>query len=79
MKVMLSYGPDGLPLEITESPGFQGVLRPREAPAVENPEAAVLQALRKPIAAKPLADLAQGRQSACVVISDYETNRVQKN
>ena len=70
MNVTLSYGPDGLPLEIPESQGFQGVLRPREAPSVENPEAAIRDSLRKPIAAKPLVDLAKGRQSACVVISD---------
>ena len=70
MKVTLSYGSNGLPLEIPESPGFQGVLRPREAPTVKNPEAAILQALLDPIAAKPLGDLAQGCQSACVVISD---------
>ncbi len=70
MKVTLSYGPDGLALEIPESPGFQGVLKPHEAPVVDNPEAAVLQALLNPVAAKPLGDLAKGRKSACVVISD---------
>ncbi len=70
MKITLSYGSDGLPFEIPESPGFQGILRPREAPAVENPEAAILQALLDPIAAKPLGHLAQGCLSACVVISD---------
>ncbi|MCD6430615.1 MAG: nickel-dependent lactate racemase [Deltaproteobacteria bacterium] len=70
MKVTLSYGPDGLALEIPESSGFQGVLKPQEAPVVDNPEAAVLQALLNPVAAKPLGDLAKGRKSACVVISD---------
>ncbi len=70
MKVTLSYGPDGLPIEITESPGFQGILRPRPAPELENPAAAILQSLQKPIAAKPLAEIAQTCQSACVVISD---------
>ena len=70
MKITLSYGSDGLPLEVSESPGFQGVLRPKEAPAAKNPEAAVLQALLDPIAAKPLNELAKGQQSACVVISD---------
>ena len=70
MKITLSYGSDGLPLEITESPGFQGVLRPREAAASENPENAIRQALLNPIAAKPLGDIGKGCQSACVVISD---------
>ena len=70
MKITLSYGPDGLPIEITESPGFQGILRPRQAPELENPAATILQSLHKPIAAKPLAEIAQTCQSACVVISD---------
>ena len=70
MKVTLSYGPDGLAFEIPESPRFQGVLKPHEAPVVDNPEAAVLQALLNPVAAKPLGDLAKERKSACVVISD---------
>ncbi len=70
MEVTLSYGSDGLELKIDESPGFQGVLRPQEALAVNNPAEAVSQALLKPIAAKPLADLAKGCNSACIVISD---------
>ncbi len=70
MEVTLSYGLDGLALEIPESLGFQGVLQPGEAPVVENSKDAVLQSLLNPIAAKPLVDLAKGRKSACVVISD---------
>ncbi len=70
MKVTLSYGLDGLPLEIPKSPGFQGILRPQDVPAVANPDKAILDALRNPFAAKPLSDIAKGRQSACIVISD---------
>ncbi|MBN2807951.1 MAG: nickel-dependent lactate racemase [Deltaproteobacteria bacterium] len=70
MEVTLSYGLAGLGFAIPESPGFQGVLRPREAKVVDNPEAAILEALHRPLATKPLAGLAQGRRSACIVISD---------
>ncbi len=70
MKITMSYGLNGLPLEISETPGFQGVLEPRQAPAADNPAAAILQSLRTPIASQPLTKLAQKCQSACIVISD---------
>ena len=70
MQITMSYGLDGLPIEIPETPGFQGVLEPRQAPAIENPEASILQSLRKPIATQPLNGLAQNCRSACIVISD---------
>ncbi len=70
MKITMSYGCDGLPLEIPKTPGFQGVLEPRQAPAVADPEATILKSLRAPIASQPLNKLAQNCQSACIVISD---------
>lgn len=70
MQITMSYGLDGLPLEISKTPGFQGVLEPRQAPIVDNPEAAILQSLRTPIASQPLNTIAQKHQSACIVISD---------
>ena len=70
MKVRLSYGLQGLEIDLPETPGFQGVLRPREAPALEDPAAAVAGALQNPIAAAPLKDTAASRQNACIVISD---------
>jgi len=70
MKVSLSYGLQGLEIEIPETPGFEGVLRPREAPALDDPTAAVSAALRNPLAAAPLKEIATHRQNACIVISD---------
>ena len=70
VQVKLSYGHNGLVLAFPDTPGFQGVLRPQEATAVKNSEAAVSQALLNPIASPPLTELAAGRQSACIVISD---------
>jgi nickel-dependent lactate racemase len=70
MKVDLSYGSQGLAIEIPETPGFCGVLRPRTAPALEDPAAAVARALETPLAAPPLKKIAANRQNACIVISD---------
>jgi nickel-dependent lactate racemase len=70
MLVTLKYGTEGLPVEIEETPGFVGVLAPSEAPPLEDPRGAVAASLAKPIACGPLAALARGRRSACVVISD---------
>ncbi len=70
MRVILKYGTEGLPLDLPETPGFQGVFAPSEAAPLEDPAAAVEQSLERPRACEPLARIAAGRQSACVVISD---------
>ncbi len=70
MKTQLSYGNEGLQIELPETPGFQGIWRPSEPPVVKNPTAAVKQALQTPIGTKSLRDIAKGRQSVCIVISD---------
>ncbi len=70
MQVHLSYDVDGLQVDLPETPGFQGVWRPREPTAVPEPMAAVAAALEHPTSGQPLAALAQGRKSACIVISD---------
>ncbi len=70
MKITMGYGLDGLPFNISKTPGFQGVLEPRQAPAVDNPEAAILQSLHTPIATQSLDRIAQNCRSACIVISD---------
>ena len=70
METTMSYGLDGLPFKIAETPGFQGVIKPGQAAAVTDPGAAVLQSLRTPIAARPLTEIAKKCCSACIVISD---------
>ena len=70
MEVKLNYGKQGLSVEVPESPGFQGVLRPDEAAPVADLEAAFRDALCNPIKSASLGELAQGQQDACVVISD---------
>jgi len=70
MQVTLKYGTEGLPVEVEETPGFLGVLAPSEPEALADPRVATAQSLRQPIVARPLAEVARGRKSACVVISD---------
>jgi nickel-dependent lactate racemase len=47
-----------------------GPLAIRPATPLPNPEAAIEQALASPIGSKPLADIAQGRKNACILICD---------
>jgi nickel-dependent lactate racemase len=70
MNVALKYGTAGLRLALPETPGFQGVLAPTEPGVVPAPGNAVAKALAEPIGGRPLAELARGRKSACIVVSD---------
>lgn len=70
MRVLLKYGTEGLGLEVPETPGFVGVLAPSEPPALPDPAGEVARGLREPIASPPLIDLARGKGSACIVVSD---------
>ncbi|WP_220483573.1 nickel-dependent lactate racemase family protein [Microlunatus kandeliicorticis] len=46
------------------------VVRQRPLPALDDPSAAIADALAHPVDAAPLAELARGRSSACIVICD---------
>jgi len=70
MKVNLSYDIDGLQVDLPETSGFQGVWRPSEPPVVENPAVAIEQSLATPLQSRPLLELARGKHSVCIVISD---------
>jgi nickel-dependent lactate racemase len=70
MQVTLKYGHDGLPVEIPWTPGFQGVLEPSEPDPLPDPAGAAARCLERPLASKPLAEVARGRRSAVVVVSD---------
>jgi lactate racemase len=70
VRVILKYGSEGLPVDLPTSPGFLGVLAPSEPEALHDPGEAVAQSLVSPVRGRPLAELARGRKSACLVISD---------
>ena len=69
MKISLAFGRSGLTADIPDD-RLAGVLTMRGAPPVESPEAALAASLAAPIGGPPLAELARGRRSACVVICD---------
>ncbi len=70
MEMELRYGTGILRPDLPETPGFQGILRPDDPPALPEPRQAVANALRNPVRSPPLRELARGRRTACVVISD---------
>lgn len=60
-------------VELALTPGHPGRVTLLEAPTLRplaDPVAAVAQALAAPLAGPPLAELAQGKTSACIVVSD---------
>lgn len=69
MKIRLSYGRSGLDFELPADLDAQ-VLHLNALPILENPVQAVKQALDHPLGTAPLLDLARGKKTACVVISD---------
>ncbi len=67
--IALSYGRGHL--DITLPRGARPtVIRKQQLPKLADGTAAVIEALRNPVASKPLADLAKGRKSACILICD---------
>ena len=69
MRVTLDYGRTGLEVTLPDDRTI-GPLAIRDAVPLADPAAVLEDALRNPIGAKPLAELARGRRSACIVISD---------
>ena len=68
MPVRLDYGRGGMLVDLAGIP--HRVLERRGAPALPDPVDAVRHACAAPIGTPPLAELARGRRSAVVVISD---------
>ena len=69
MRVEMRYGTGTLPVEIPDK-NVAGVLEISESVPLSDGDRAVQEALAQPIASHPLAELAKGRESACIVISD---------
>jgi len=69
MQYSLAYGREQLDVELPEK-NVVKVLKIRPAAAVEDPLDAVFDVLEEPIEAEPLAAIAEGKKSACVVVSD---------
>jgi len=69
MQITLDYGRTGLQVNLPDDRTI-APLSIREAVPLANPEAALEEALRKPIGTPPLAELARGKKSACILICD---------
>jgi lactate racemase len=69
MKVTLDYGRTGLTVELPAE-RVVGPLAIRDVPALGDPEAAVSDALERPVGTPALREIARGRQDACILICD---------
>lgn len=69
MKIHLSYGKNGLDVEIPDK-NLVGVLSFGVSTPLANPEEAIARSLREPIGSLPLAELAAKAKSACIVVCD---------
>lgn len=69
MRVKLDYGRTGLDVDLPDS-GLVGPLVIRDAAPLGEPEQAIARAIAEPIGSVPLAELARGKKSACIVICD---------
>ncbi len=69
MRIHLDYGRTGLDVELPED-RLVGPLAIRPAAPLADPATAVADALRRPIGAPPLAEVARGRKNACILVCD---------
>jgi len=69
LKVELRYGRELLPVEIPDNLDVQ-FLHLNRLPTVEDENEAIKESFRSPIGSAPLAEIARGKSSACIVISD---------
>ena len=69
MQFTLAYGKTGLAASVPDA-NLVGPLAIRPAPPLADPASALAAALREPTGAPPLAELAAGKESACVLICD---------
>ena len=69
MHLHLAYGRTGLHVDLPDDANVH-VLRTREKPALADPDAAVRDAIASPIGCPPLREIARGRSTAAITISD---------
>lgn len=70
MNVTLDYGKTGLPVTLPADRLVAPPLAIKDAPPLADPAAALDASLRSPIGTAPLAELAKGKATACVLICD---------
>ncbi|OWK40474.1 nickel-dependent lactate racemase [Fimbriiglobus ruber] len=70
MRVTLDYGKTGLEVSLPDDRLIAPPLAIRDAAPMADPAAALEAALAIPVGTKPLAELAKGKKTACIVICD---------
>ena len=70
MNVTLDYGKTGLAVTLPDAAMTGPPLSIRPAPPLSDPGATLADALARPVGTPPLAELARGKRTACVVICD---------
>ena len=70
MNLTLDYGRTGLDVTLPDDRLLVPPLAIRPAEPLADPERAIAGAIAHPIGSKPLAEIAKGRKSACVVVCD---------
>jgi nickel-dependent lactate racemase len=68
-RIELNYGRGRLPVDLPDEIDLR-VIRKRQMPVLPQPEDAVREALAAPTGTPPLAELAKGKKSACILICD---------
>jgi nickel-dependent lactate racemase len=68
-RIELNYGRGRLPVDLPDEIDLR-VIRKRQMPVLPDPEGAVREALARPAGVPPLAELARGKDSACILICD---------
>lgn len=69
MKIEIAYGREGLDVEVPER-NLVKVLRMNERPVIRDPKEETRRKINAPTGAPPLSELAKGKKTACIVISD---------
>jgi lactate racemase len=69
MRIKMNYGRDGLVIDFPDSWDLAVIEKPA-MPLLADPSGAVLKALANPVGCAPLAQEAQGRRTACILICD---------
>jgi len=69
MRIELNYGRDGLALDLADDLDVHVIRKPAMS-VLPAPQDAVRSALANPVGAAPLAELARGKKTACILICD---------
>ncbi len=70
MKITLDYGRTGLDVTLPADRLIAPPLAIRPTEPLADPERAIAEAIARPIGSRPLAEIARGKKSACILICD---------